>query len=48
MASLQSQQNYLKFSSSKASTNLPVFPVAVEVVDDVDIDKARSQTSASF
>ena len=51
MASLQNQQNYLKFSSSKASSNLPVFLVAVEAVDDVDIDKASPssafQTSTS-
>ena len=51
MASLQSQQNYLKFSSSRTSTNLPVFPIAVEVLDDVNIDEASPssffQTSTS-
>ena len=45
MESLLSQQNYLKFYSSRTSTNLPVFPIAVEVVDDVSIDEASPSSS---
>ena len=42
---LQSQQNYLKISSNSTSTNLFMFPIAVVVVDDVDIDNASPLSS---
>ena len=44
-------EHYTKFSLSRTSTNLPAFPVAVEVINDVDIDEASPspafQTSTS-